>query len=250
MKRALITGATSGIGLEFAQRLHSEGYNLTLVARNSEKLSEISDGFGKCKIINADLSTLEGIEKVCNEVSRIKYNLVVNNAGVGLHGALDRTSSEKLNNMIMLNCNAVMMISQAFLKRGCKGDALIITSSVASFLAVPNEAVYNATKAFDSLLGQTLWQEERKKGIYVMTLYPGITETNFFKNAGWKGEIPWFLMQDVRDVVSTAMFELSRRERPIVISGWMNSLFLFLIRFLPRKSVLKMMHFFEKYSWK
>ena len=149
-KRALVTGASEGIGQAFAEALATEGYQVTLVARSQERLQAARarlSGAGH-EVLVADLSTPAGIERVAAELAG-GYTLLINNAGVGSHGAFAATDLLQLQAMMRLNCDAVMQLSHAFLRGSKKGDALINVASVLGLLGMPQVAgLYAATKAF------------------------------------------------------------------------------------------------------
>ncbi len=238
-KKALITGASSGIGLEIAKALSKEDYDITLVSNEKEKLKEALTMIpGNHKSIYADLTDLKDIEKICKEISKNNYSLLINNAGMGIYANFEDTDINRLNNIITINCNAVMTLSHYFLKKAKKGDSLIIVSSAIVFLPDPNGPIYVSTKAFNSYLGQCLWQKQKKKGIYVMVLHPGLTKTDFFKKSGVNRTIPKSLMMSPEKVVQIALKELKKRKNPIVIPGAKNKFIVFLTRFIPRKKLL------------
>ena len=242
MKKALITGASSGIGLVFAKKL-SKDYDITLVSNEKEKLKEALRLLspGNHKIIFADLTIKKDIENVCNILKKEKYNLLINNAGVASYGNFKETDINKLNKIISLNCNAVMILSHAYLKNAKHGDALIILSSALAFLPSSNGAVYAATKAFDSILGLSLWYQEKANDIYVMVLHPGITRTDIYKKSGFIKSTPRFITETPEQVVENAIKELKKRKKPIVISGRKNKFFVLLSRLFSRKSIIKLM---------
>ncbi len=163
---------------------------------------------------------------------------------MGLYGNFEDADINKLNNIIAINCNAVMMISHSFLKKAKKGDSLIIVSSAIVFLPSANGPIYVSTKAFSSLLGQCLWQKQKQKGVYVMVLYPGATNTSFFKNSGVNYTPLKSIMQTPQKVVEIAIKELKKRKKPIVITGIKNKFFVFLTRFLPKKTIINFMERF------
>ncbi|MBS3074952.1 SDR family NAD(P)-dependent oxidoreductase [Candidatus Pacearchaeota archaeon] len=243
-KKALITGASSGIGLEFVRALSKE-YDITLVSNEKDKLNKIvNELVGNHKFIYADLTDFKDIKRICDEISNKNYNLVINNAGMGIYGDFAETPIDKLNEVITINCNAIMMISHSFLKKAKPGDSLIIVSSAIVFLPSSNGPIYVSTKAFNSLLGQCLWHKQRKRGVYVMTLHPGVTNTGFFNKSGVNKLPPKSIMQSSEEVVKIAVRELNKRKKPIVVTGIKNKFFIFLTRFLPRKTIINFMERF------
>lgn len=246
MKRALVTGASSGIGKCFAQMLAQRGYAITLVSRSEATLAEIAQrlpGEGH-RWIRADLSSQEETQRVCMDVEQTRYDLLINNAGVGLYGPLTDSTWEDLTAMHRLNCDALLALSYAFLKRAVPGNALINVASVLGLLPFPQGgAHYGATKAFVVSLTQALWEEQRHRGVYVMALCPGVTETNFYTMAGGDPAKPppHAVTQTAEDVVLEALNALDRRALPVVVTGWKNRLLVLLMRFLSRKRIANIM---------
>ncbi len=244
-KKALITGATSGIGLQFAKALSKDGYDITFVSNKKDKLKKVLKSIpGNNKSIYADLTDFKDIEKICNEISKNNYNLLINNAGMGLYGNFEDADINKLNNIITLNCNAVMMLSHSFLKKAKKGDSLIIVSSAIVFLPSSNGPIYVSTKAFNLFLGESLYHKQRKKGVYVMVLCPGATRTEFFKRSGVKKTPSKIIMLNPEKVVRIALKELKKRKKSVVIPGIKNKSFVTLSKLLPRKNIWNFMERF------
>ncbi len=239
-KTAMITGGSEGIGRAFAIRLAKEGYTLTLVARNENKLKAVTSQLGsQHRYLVADLSTSEGQTATVQALSNSHFNLLVNNAGVATLGSFTDVGYEAQLQMFHLNCEALVKLAYTFLKNSKPGDALINTSSALAFMPTPNMALYCATKAFVSSLSDSLWFEQKSRGVYVMGLCPGITETNFQVNAGGKKEdLPKNLSQTPETVVDVAVRELKARAKPTVLTGFKNSMFAGMSRVLSRKKVV------------
>jgi short-subunit dehydrogenase len=143
--------------------------------------------------------------------------------------------------MFRLNCEAVVRFSYAFLKNAKRGNAMINVSSALAFMPTPSMALYSATKSFVSALTDSLWYEQRKAGVYVMGLCPGITETGFQVAAGGKTEdLPKGLSQTPEHVVDVAIKALQARQKPTVLTGIKNAVFAALSRFLSRRAIVKM----------
>lgn len=239
--RALITGASSGIGASFAWRLAAEGCSeLVLVARRSERLNglkaELEERY-PCKVIplEVDLS-LQGsggvVEELLDREGISEVDILVNNAGFGLLGAFEELPHERLAGMVDLNCRAVVDLTRRFLpamkQRGC--GAIIITSSVVGALPAPWFSVYCATKAFDLYFGEALHGECLGSGVDVLTVLPGLTRTEFHAGLGERSyHSPY---RGAEQVVDTALRALGKRS--IVVDGWYNKLLCHGARFLPR----------------
>jgi short-subunit dehydrogenase len=242
-KRALITGASSGIGREFALQLSKEGYQITAVARNEGRLKELVQALGAGSQYRvADLSTAEGVDATASELGAQHYDLLINNAGFGVQGRFFETPLQKQVEMLDVNVKALVTLSHAFLVRAQPGDALINLSSGLAFLPMPAIGLYAATKALVTSFSESLWYEQKSRGVYVMGLCPGITDTSFSKNSGG-GDLtaPKAMIQTAEQVVTKALRELKARRKPTVLSGLMNTLFGFTARFRSRRSVVSQM---------
>ena len=242
-KKALVTGASEGIGNIFAKKLSQKGYTITGVARNESKLKGLIKDIGQNhKYIVADLSTESGQIKTAEELTSTHYDLLVNNAGVGVVGAFTETPIDRLLAMMRLNCEAVVRLSHAFLKNAKPGDALINISSTIGFTPMPSIGLYCATKALVTSFSESLWYEQKSKGIFVMDFCPGITSTNFQVNAGGRSEdLPKNMAQTPEMVVDNALKALASRKRPTEFSGMRNWMFANTARLLPKKIFVNML---------
>ncbi|MBL4755540.1 MAG: SDR family NAD(P)-dependent oxidoreductase [Flavobacteriales bacterium] len=244
MKRAIITGASGGIGLAIAQQLANKGYNLTLVARNQEKLQAIVQTLeGKeHQFITADLSDNGGIEQVAKHIRTTPYDVLINNAGAGVYGAFTELNLEAQMNLIKLNMDALVILSYSFLKKARSGDALINVGSVLGSTSYSGASTYAGTKGFVVRFSESLWNEYRKKGIYVCVFSPGLTSTHFHKAAGGdSSDFPAAIQQTADEVAKECISALNHRSKPHVVSGFMNRTMLLFYRLLPRKMIVKIM---------
>lgn len=242
-KRALITGASEGIGYCLSQALAKEGYLITGVARSEDKLKGLVKELGVGhEYLVADLTQRTGQTAVVQRLGAQPFDLLVNNAGIGIAGAFTNNPIEKQMAMLELNCSALVRLSHAFLANAKKGDALINVSSALAFMPAPGMGLYSATKSFVTAFTETLWFEQKKRGVYVMALHPGITTTRFQTNAGGKVEdLPENLSQTPEEVARFAVAQLRARKKPSVVSGPKNLFFSTFVRLLPRKSAVSMM---------
>jgi short-subunit dehydrogenase len=244
-RRVMITGASEGIGREFACRLADEGYAITAVARNEKRLQELMTELGADHHTYrvADLSTTEGVAAIAEDLATERYHLLINNAGFGIYGAFYNAELPKLESMMRLNCDALVALSHAFLQQAEKGDALINVSSALAFMPMPSGGTYAATKAFVTSFTESLWYEQKDRGIYVMGLCPGATSSRFHDRAGGDetNRPPAAITQTPEEVVATAMQALAERSKPTVVSGIKNKVVTNLTRMLPRKGIVKMM---------
>ncbi|MBP6217896.1 MAG: SDR family NAD(P)-dependent oxidoreductase [Oligoflexales bacterium] len=242
-KKALVTGASEGIGRVFAKKLAAEGFLVTAVARNEALLKSLMTEIkGGHDYLVADLSREDGQKLVAKRLEQ-GYQLLVNNAGVGVVGEFTSSSLTNQINMMHLNCDALVYLSHEFLKHSKGGDALLNVSSCLAFTASPGMSVYAATKAFVSSFSDALWFEQKKRGVYVMGLCPGITSTRFQVSAGGSlDDLPKNLAQTPEEVVAVALEHLKWRCKSTVISGVKNKIFSFIMsRLFSRKVSASMM---------
>ena len=241
-KRAMVTGASEGIGHELAKKLAKDGYSVTGVARSEAKLKDLVKELGTGHdLLVADLATEAGQDKVAKALKAQHFDLLVNNAGVGVQGEFVASSVDKQTAMVSLNCMAVVKLSHAFLSAAKSGDTLINVSSTLAFTPMPGMGLYCATKSFVTAFTECLWYENKARGVYVFGLHPGITTTNFQVNAGGRVEdLPKGLAQTTTEVADVTLGALRSRTQPTVISGVKNKIFAGMFRFMPRKSMVKM----------
>ena len=223
-RKALVTGASEGIGRALASRLALRGFAVTAVARNLERLDGLVASLGGAphRALRADLATAAGIRRACEDVLEGGYDLLVNDAGAGATGPLREMDHEDVEALRRVNADAVLALSHAFLSRARPGSALVNVASVVGLVPRPGMAVYSAAKSFVASLSQALWHEERERDVYVMALCPGSTDTAFHARAG-KAKAPLRLvMQTAEEVADEALRALDARREPIVVTGLLN----------------------------
>ncbi len=238
---ALVTGASSGIGASFARALAREGFStLVLVARRAERLAqlqaELAQTYG-CIVhaIVLDLGSqgaADALQLQLAELSCGDVDLVVNNAGFGLLGAIEDIPIERVSAMVNVNCGAVVDIARRFIPpmKQRKRGAMIITSSVVGALPAPWFSVYAATKSFDLYLGEALHAECRGSGVDVVTVLPGLTKTEFHAGLGSRDyHSPY---RSAEQVVESALRALGRKS--IVVDGALNKVVVHGSRLFPR----------------
>jgi len=189
-KFALITGASSGIGLELARQFANHGYDL-LLASHKENAEGSGGGIGleggDVQIIHVDLSTSEGVENLCHRIHEIgrPVDAACINAGIGAGGPFSETSLEEDFHMINLNVLGSVHLAKRILPEMLARNEgrIMFTSSVAAVMPSPFEAVYGATKAFLLLFSESLAAEVKDTNVTVTAVLPGPTETNFFHRA-------------------------------------------------------------------
>ena len=164
--KALITGATSGIGKSIAEKLSNRGWELILTGRNEDMLKAMQERLGKCEIISADLSQKSEVLKVYDFCKGKNVDMLVNNAGFGVFGRLSETDLDKELEMINVNIRAVHILMKLFLRDFRKRDRGIIlnVASVAGFLTGPLMAAYYASKSYVIKLSHAAAEELRREG--------------------------------------------------------------------------------------
>jgi short-subunit dehydrogenase len=218
---ALITGASSGIGAVYADRLTRRGHDLILVARNRERLQALAERLTretgrKVETLVADLSDKAGLARVeallrGNE----KITMLVNNAGVGATAPLLASDIGKMEDMIALNVNALTRLTYAavpaFLER--KGATLVNIASIVAISPETLNGVYGATKAYVLALGHSLQHELADKGVRIQTVLPGATATEFWDIAGLPVQhLPSEIVMTAENLVDAALAGLDRGE--------------------------------------
>ena len=243
---ALVTGASSGIGAEFAARLAGRGMHLILAARRIEKMNALAEDLltkhgTKCHIVSVDLAEVDAGQKLFGEVQNlgVDLELLVNNAGVGMIGQIETTDPAEVQRMLNLNINTLTDLTYrtlpGMLERG--HGAIINVASVAAFQPVAFMAAYAASKSYVLHFSEALWAEARSKGVTVMALCPGVTSTEFFETAGAPGWLEKHSSQTPLRVVRTALSALEKR-RQYVIPGWKDYLMSLLVRLATRRTAV------------
>lgn len=248
MKQVLITGATSGFGLEFTHYYASRGYHVHLVGRNNAKLNELLGKYGhktKVNLYQVDLGNEDQLNYWLGEIGHIEFDVVINNAGFGDYGDFVESDIAKQEYMIKTNCIALTKIAYMALKNMKKRNYgyLLNVGSVAGFLAGPKMSVYYATKNYVVTLSEALAQEFKGTGVYISCLCPGPTRTAFNTNANAQPESllnvhhkGFKLMHsgDPKEVVLQGIKGLNRNKR-IVIPYFQNKVLVALIKITPRR---------------
>jgi short-subunit dehydrogenase len=240
----LITGASDGIGLALAKSLAAKNNKITLVARSKEKLDKAIaslQGNGH-QVIVADLSKREDVDALKEKIEAEKYNVFINNAGVGMYGRFTEMSLHEQVKMMNLNMTALSVLSYFYLSVAKNGDALVNVASTLGTTSYPGAAVYAATKAYVTSFSESLWWEYKSKGIYVLGFCPGATYTNFHEvSGGSKDSFPKFTMQTAEQVANELVSALEKRNKPKVFSGVVNRFMVTVQKLMSRKMVVSMM---------
>jgi uncharacterized protein len=232
---AVITGASSGIGREFARYLANLGINLIIIARRIERLKALADEVkGKNKIevipVNADLTKEESIREIIVAIGNREIGILINNAGVGSIGYLAESDLQKQTDLVKLNCLAPTILTHHILKGMVdkRKGAIIFLGSVVGMQPTPYLSVYSATKSFNIFLANALWYELKNYNIDVLALSPGSTDTEFDRVSKDR-----LLTAAPEDVVRTAFRSLGKK--PNVVHGFVNKILMVISKLLPDK---------------
>ncbi|WP_158750434.1 SDR family oxidoreductase [Acidobacterium sp. S8] len=188
---ALVTGASSGIGLELAKELAHRGYDV-VIASAGERLSgaaaEIRSHGHQVVEVNADLATRDGVDQLWSQVQSLgrPIDIACINAGVGVGGLFSETDLDAELNMVELNCVGTVQLAKSLVRQMTELNTgrILFTASIAGEMVAPREAVYAATKAFVLSFAHSLRYELKDTGVTVTALQPGPTDTDFFHRAG------------------------------------------------------------------
>jgi short-subunit dehydrogenase len=243
-KTALVTGASGGIGLELAKLLAEDGYNLVLVARSAQKLDELARDLRQIcgvdvLVIACDLSDPAAPQQIwaALQARDITVDLLVNNAGYGIHGNLADSDTAEILNMIQLNVVALTHLTRLFLPGmiARRSGRILNVGSTGSFAPCPSMAVYSATKAYVLSFSQAIQAEVAGSGVSVTALCPGATATGFQSRAGVENtrisaQSGLMTAQKVAEIGYAGL----KRGRAVVIPGTFNWWMIFFTRFSPR----------------
>jgi short-subunit dehydrogenase len=242
-KVALVTGASAGLGVEFARQLAKRGHSLVLVARRKERLEELAKEIGNARSVAIDLSKSDAAAKLLADIEAHGevVDLLVNNAGFGLIGRFAELDAKRERQMIDLNVGTLTDLCRAvapgMIER--KGGGIINVASTAAFQPGPKMAVYFATKAFVLSLTEALHEELKPYGIKVSCLCPGPTRTEFGDVAGFGGNGLFDKVAMHAPEVVKAGLEGLDRNKAVVVPGLINKVTASSGRFAPRSVVRK-----------
>lgn len=238
---AIVTGASSGIGLELATQLADAGFNLILNARNEDRLSKVEQQLKNhnidIKSVVADLSDKDGVEKIIQSAQGLKVGLLINNAGYGTSGLFVQSSLELEIDLLRVNCEAVLALShffaQKFKQQGRGG--IIFLSSLVAFQGVPYAANYAASKAYIQSFAEALAIELKPFGVDVLAAAPGPVESGFGQRANMQMDNA--MSPDQLGVPILAALG----NRTNVIPGLLSKVLTYALRTVPRFMKVKIM---------
>ena len=250
---AIITGASSGIGKALAFEFARGGFNLVLVARNEAALSEVATQCRakhgvEAEVIAADLSCAESIASLISALAARphRYEVLVNNAGFGIHGDFASSSIEANIQLVNVQLTAALQLTRAVLPAmiARRKGRILNVASVYSFSPVPFQSVYGASKAFLLSFSSAVQNEIHGTGVTVTVFCPGITQTNFRLRAGIKQKNE-HSGQTAEEVARIAYVQ-TMRGKHIAIPGFLNRLYVFVTHLLPAQMVPSMIRFINR----
>lgn len=241
---ALVTGASSGLGAEFARQLAARGADLVLIARREDRLEELAVRLRaehgiQVTVLAVDLAHARPGAALATDLAAhgIVVDTLVANAGFGTFGPFEDEDPDRVADEIALNVSGLVDLVRTFypgMKERGRG-ALVTVASTAAYQPVPRMAVYGATKAFVLSFTEALWYEARRSSLRVLAVSPGATATEFFDVAG-NGEQYGLRRVPVEDVVRQTLRMLDRRRGPgSFVAGTGNAVTAFLARVVPRR---------------
>jgi hypothetical protein len=250
----LITGASSGIGLELAKIFASKGHHLILAARREEQLQQLQLDLQifnvQVRVYRADLSNMEEVDRLLHYIrsENIFIEILVNNAGFGDYGLFHERSWPRMAEMVDLNIKALTAFTRLLLpamleqKRG----KILNVASIAGFAPGPTMAVYSATKAYVLHLSEAISNELKGTGVTVTALCPGPTTTGFQKAASWEDSrlVKGRSLPTAAEVARFGYEALMKAQR-VAVHGWKNKAIVLSTRLAPRFVILKAVRFLQ-----
>ncbi len=245
--KALITGASSGIGKDMAIYLSELGYDLILVSRNYDSLQKVKNDLkNNVKLITADLSNQDEVLNLYNKTKNDNIDILINNAGYGLFGEFIKTNLDDEINMVNLNVIALHTLTKLFLKDMVKRNSgyILNVASQAAFGPGPLMATYYATKCYVNTLTESINEELRRmnSNVFIASLCPGPVDTNFNNRAGVHFGVSSL---DSNYVARYAINKLFKK-KVIIVPGFTMKLVMFGRRFATRKFIRKISYIIQK----
>ena len=239
----LITGASAGLGAEFARQLARRGERLVLAARREDRLRALAEEVGNARVIAIDLSAHDAAERLMADLAAAgeQVELLINNAGFGQIGRFASLDAERQREMIDLNVGTLTdlcrAVAPAMVER--RSGGIVNVASTAAFQPGPNMAVYFATKAYVLSFSEALHEELKPHGVHVTALCPGPTRTEFGDVAGFGGNGMFDrVAMEAPAVVAAGLAGLDRN-KAVVVPGALNRIGAASTRFAPRSIVRK-----------
>lgn len=252
--RALITGASSGIGAELAKVYAKNGYDLVLIARSNEKLDSLKNDLMRVHgvdvlVLCIDLSKPNSAENVFSALNHLKIDVLINNAGMGSYGEFYKTDLKKQEDLIMVNiltlCKLTHLYSNKMVEQG--GGTIINMASTASFQPGPLMSNYYASKAYVLSFSEALAKELAPHNVRVMAYCPGPTKTEFLEKADVsKKAVERESMKTSKEVALDIFEKAAHSKKTLIVNGKRYKTALFMQRLLPRKLVASTVYKIQK----
>jgi uncharacterized protein len=239
---AVVTGASSGIGLELAERLAESGFNLVIHSRSESVLTDLAKRLQstyttKVEVVAADVATAEGVQKIIQATSSLPIGMLVASAGFGTSGEFIHTSVHSEINMLRVNCEALLTLTHHFAQKFTeqKRGGIILLSSIVAFQGVPYSANYAATKAYVQSLAEGLAEELKRFGVDVLAAAPGPVASGFGQRANMKMNMSMMPSQ-----VGIPILKALGRNTT-VLPGFLTKFLVYSLRTVPRWGKVKIM---------
>lgn len=243
-KTALVTGASSGLGVDFARHLAARGCNLILVARREHQLravqEEISQRYGvDVLIIPMDLAAANAPQTLYDQIKAEgkQVDVLINNAGYGLYGRFTEIEWEREKNMLELDIITLMHLTKLFVKDMVTRNYgfILLVASIGAYQPSPLYASYSAAKSFVLNFGEALNYELSKTNVRCTVISPGITATEFLKVSGQQASLYQRLAMMKSEDVTRIGIESMLKGKPSVVPGWLNAISVWSNRLMPRR---------------
>ena len=243
-KTALVTGASSGLGVDFATILAERGCNLVLVARREDRLQKLADELRSRNGVNVhviakDLAPLGSAQELYDRIRalNVDVDVLVNNAGFGLHGPFTGIPWGREEEMLLLDVVALVHLTKLFVRDMVARNFgfVLQVSSIGAYQPSPTYASYSAAKAFVLSFGEALSYELRGTNVKVSVLSPGVTETEFLQVAGQQKSLYQRMSMMPSRPVAEIGIDAMLRGKPSKVAGVMNALTAWSLRFMPRR---------------
>ena len=250
MSRALVTGATAGLGAEFARQLAAGGADLVLVARDEARLEAAAKTLAErrgvsVEVLSADLSTVDGCDRVAERLvsTSVPVDTLVNNAGIGTYRVFGGADLELEEYMLDLNVRAVLRLSHAAVRAmtGRGSGQIINVSSVAGFVPRGGNVTYSASKAWVMMFSEALAVQLTGTGVQVTAVCPGFTHTEFHERAAADmSKVPDWMWLDAADVVAHGLAD-ARKGKPVSVPSAKYKALTGAARHVPRPLLRRVM---------
>ena len=243
-KWAVVTGASSGLGVDFAEILAERGANLVLVARRKDRLEALAQRLEKelgirTRTVPADLAQPEARVALAADLAGagIDVDVLVNNAGFGVYGPFAEAEWEREDQMLQLNVVALTHLTKLFVRGMVERNRgwIMQVASIGAYQASPMYGAYSATKAYVLSFGEALAYELRATNVKVSVLSPGVTKTEFLEVSGQTPNFYQRMSMATSRAVAEAGVRAMLRGKPSHVPGFLNQLPIFLLRFTPRR---------------